>query len=129
VIWAGYRSVDTFFLVGGLLVSRALLTRNFCIVPKRLKNGPAQQDHQNTNESGKSEKLTDNQNIKTNDEEIEMVNITTSGQHWSNGGGVGSRSSIIDTDAWNEVKSQDFLITCVTFLTNYSLYIVNRIVR
>ena len=35
IVPAGYRAVDTFFLLGGILLTRALLKTNFCIKEQR----------------------------------------------------------------------------------------------
>lgn len=33
MIWSGYKAVDTFFTIGGLLVTKSLLTSDFCLLP------------------------------------------------------------------------------------------------
>ena len=38
IVWAGYRAVDTFFFIGGLLLSKALLSSDFCIKKRQLTN-------------------------------------------------------------------------------------------
>ena len=34
IVWSGFRAVDTFFLMGGILLAKGLLSMDFC-VPKR----------------------------------------------------------------------------------------------
>jgi len=36
IIWSGYRAVDTFFFLGGLLLTKSLLSHDFCIKKRQL---------------------------------------------------------------------------------------------
>ena len=146
VVWSGYRGVDTFFFISGMLVTRALLSRNFCIRnKKKFKTNDVTTPHEvhgsskvppaalEEGQQSYSKDIGEEQNGvidsapeqpkekgKTDDDEI-LSSTMSSGN---------ARSDlIVDAGAWNEVMAQNPLTTCITFLTNYVLYIINRYMR
>ena len=122
LILGGIRGVDTFFLIGGLLLSKTLLSTNFCTPPpkKAPENklpAPDAIDSNGTKETSFSHEETNQEEMqesKVNYEEIKQ----SSNSH-----------PIIDLEVWNEVKAQGAAVTLKIFLKNYCLYVFNRIVR
>ena len=135
--------MDTFFFISGLLVTKALMSRNFCVLPKK-PSKPADPTLQSTavpptaleegvpscsKENG--DQLTHvgkNNSQMRNDDNIDM---NTDGENLGH-----PKTSLpyahdflLDSKALKEVASQSPVVTCITFLSNYALYIVNRFMR
>ena len=131
--------MDTFFFISGLLVSKALMSRNFCILPKK-PSKPADPTQESaavpptaleegvpscSKENG--DQLThigeNNSEMRKNDN----IDMNTAGEN------IGHQKTplayaqdfLFDSKALREVVSQSPVVTCITFLTNYALYIVN----
>ena len=144
VVWSGYRAVDTFFFISGLLVTKALMSRNFCILPKK-PSKPADPTQQSTavpptaleegvpscsKENG--DQLThigENNSQMRNDDNIDMMNTDGENLGHQKTPLVYAQDFLLDSKALREVVSQSPVVTCITFLSNYALYIVNRYVR
>ena len=127
-----------------MLVTKALLSRNFCIRQRKnrkpavqttadnvrtevplavLEEGAASDPngtgikHENDSKDVRQRSREDRAESKDKDF-IETKKVTDTGNGF-----------LVDFKAWKEVQSQNPITTCLIFVTNYSLYIINRYIR
>ena len=115
IVWSGYKAVDTFFVIGGMLVTKSLLNANFCT-------------------ENKSSVVRPKENITT---ENEPANTSSVGI--DNNAFEGSSSSNIaipvlfnpspENVLLEKLRKQGFITTASRFITSYALYLLHRIVR
>ena len=116
IIWSGYRAVDTFFFVGGLLLTKGMLKKDFCIRKRQLKQG-----NRNT-KMGDLSKVAVIKDTKEGVEDTgnkvleELDNFTSAPEEEH-------------TILRKELRLQGFMTSVVTFLSRYAYYLFHRIVR
>ena len=127
-----------------MLVTKALLSRNFCIRRRKtrepVEQTPADDErtevplavleegvasgsnetrikHENDSNNARQRSREDGAESKDKDF-IETKKVTNTGNGF-----------LVDWKAWKEVQSQNPITTCLIFVTNYSMYIINRYIR
>lgn len=155
VIWSGYKSVDTFFTIGGLLVAKSLLKESFCIekprkTESRLK--PVQKQSKTTESAlnlvetshgnevsldtlnaNEAQLAEENAKAPPNNKDLENTQshfdtIEQKG-HTTEPIPHVRESSFYDVHLWMRLKQQGWVTTLKIFFWKYFLYLTNRIIR
>lgn len=142
MVWSGYKAVDTFFTISGLLLVTSLLKENFCvaktsdpqagpndvdslapastltIVESSSKSGETSFNEKQAEESAKQPKKLPSKRLSKQPTKQEAPAAV-----------LQKNVSIFDIDLWNTLLEQGLWKTVTTFLRNYFSYIVKRIFR
>lgn len=134
MVWSGYKAVDTFFTVGGMLTTMALMRTDFCLAKPR-RSRQKQDVRSETVALPLNTKSTNGTENSDSQKNVNQVN--NSAQDSGTGGGHDDVSphvermiekDEIDQD-WLEIKRQGVVKTTSVFLMRYAAYVIHRIIR
>ena len=127
-----------------MLVTKALLSRNFCIRQRKNRESAGQTPADDVRTEVPLALLEEGVASDPNGTGIQLENDSNNVRQRSRDDGAESKDKefietkkvtntgngfLVDWKAWKEVQSQNPITTCLIFVTNYSLYIINRYIR